>query len=131
MILSCFFKRVIPLKNNSICAICGKPYYTCNSCDDYKRLYPWKMFTDTSEHYKIYQIIHGHSIGIYNKNETKEKLQNVNLSDLETLTDSIQKTIKEIFDIKDVEKTKGIIVTNSIENDNITKRKKKNSKQKK
>ena len=85
------------MKNNSICAICGKPYYTCNSCNDFRRLYPWKMFTDTSEHYKIYQIIHGYSIGVYNKEETKEKLQNVNLSDLETLIESIKNIIYDIL----------------------------------
>ena len=55
------------------------------------------MFTDTSEHYKIYQIIHGYSIGVYNKEETKEKLQNVNLSDLETLIESIKNIIYDIL----------------------------------
>lgn len=91
------------MKNNSICAICGKAYYACKSCGEYKRLYPWKMFTDTLEHYKIYQIIHGYSIGVYDKQETKAKLQNVDLSDLNTLIESIQTIIKDILGMNNIQ----------------------------
>lgn len=86
------------LANNATCSICGKPYYRCNFCKDYKNLYPWKLHTDTSEHFKIYQIIHGYSIGVYDKAETKTKLQNVDLSDLETLRDNIKALIKDIME---------------------------------
>ena len=37
------------------------------------RLSPWKIHTDTAEHYKIYQIIHGLSTNAYSKAEAKEK----------------------------------------------------------
>lgn len=110
------------MKNNSICAICGKPYYTCNSCGEYKRLYPWKTFTDTSEHYKIYQIIHGYSIGVYDKAETKDKLQNVDLSDLETLIESIRSIIKEILNDGSVQKNESIKTTNSIVDNKTSKK---------
>lgn len=84
-------------KNNAICRICGQPYYLCTSCKDFQILYPWKLHTDTTEHYKIYQIIHGYSTGIYNKSEAKERLENVDLSDLKTLRENIQVIINEII----------------------------------
>jgi len=85
---------------NSYCNICGKGYHLCLSCNNTKELTPWKIYTDTSEHYKIYQIIHGYSVGVYTKNEAKEKLQNVDLSDLESLRDNIKKIIKDIMSTK-------------------------------
>lgn len=84
-------------KNNATCAICGKGYYACLSCKSFMSLNPWKIHTDTPEHYKIYQIIHGYSTGVYDINEAKNKLQNVDLSDLEDLREHIKALIKEIL----------------------------------
>lgn len=84
-------------ENNATCAICGKGYYACLSCKSFMSLNPWKIHTDTPEHYKIYQIIHGYSTGIYDINEAKDKLQNVDLSDLEDLREHIKVLIKEIL----------------------------------
>lgn len=81
-------------KNNATCSICGKPYYVCLSCKDSVRANPWKIHTDTAEHYKVYQIIHGLSTNVYTKDEAKTKLKNVNLSD----KDSFRPHIKEIID---------------------------------
>ena len=63
--------------NNSNCAICGKPYHLCLSCKDKMQAEPWKKHTDTSEHFKIYQIIRGYNTGIYTKAEASEKLKTV------------------------------------------------------
>lgn len=79
------------------------------------------MFTDTSEHYRIYQIIHGYSIGVYDKTETKSKLQNVDLSDLDTFIDSIKTTITDIINadsIKDRNITDKIAVVKKQKNRN-------------
>ena len=84
-------------KNNAICSICGKGYYMCLSCKDMMNLNPWKKHTDTSEHYKIYQILHGYSTGVYNKEEAKSKLQNVDLSDFDSLRDNIKCLINTIM----------------------------------
>lgn len=102
-------------KNNATCRICGKPYHLCASCKDFNILYPWKLHTDTAEHYKIYQIIHGYSTGIYNKSEAKERLENVDLSDLKTLRENIQAIINEIIK-SDNDKTK--TVQQEVENKN-------------
>lgn len=84
-------------RNNASCSICEKAYYMCISCKDMISLSPWKVHTDTSEHYKIYQIIHGYSTGVYNKKEAKSKLQKVDLSDLESFKDNIKTIIKDIM----------------------------------
>ena len=84
-------------KNNSTCAICGKGYYMCRSCKDQLRLSPWKIHTDTSEHYKIFQIVRGYSIGLYTKDEAKDKFKNVDLADLKDFLPEVQSVIETIL----------------------------------
>lgn len=82
---------------NATCSICGKGYHVCLSCKDAMTAAPWKIHTCTSEHFKIYQIIHGLSTGVYDEREAKTKLKNVDLSDLEDLRDNIKEIIKKVM----------------------------------
>lgn len=82
---------------NATCTICGNGYHLCFSCKDKIKLSPWKVYTDTAEHFKIHQIIHGLSTKVYTKNEAKSKLQNVDLSDLETFRPNIKAIIKDVL----------------------------------
>lgn len=82
---------------NATCAICGSRYHMCITCKSIMELNPWKIHTDTSEHYKIYQILHGYSVGIYNKKEAKLKLKMVDLSDFDSLRDNIKDLINIIM----------------------------------
>lgn len=96
-------------KNNATCSICGKEYYACLSCRDSVQLAPWKIHTDTSEHYKVFQIVRGFSTGVYTKDEAREKFKNVDLSDLNTFRPHIKSIIKDILKeekvvVKSVEK---------------------------
>ena len=84
-------------ENNATCSICGKEYYACLSCRDSLKANPWKVHTDTAEHYKVYQIIHGISTGVYTRDEAKEKFKNVDLSDLNGFRPHIKKIIKDIL----------------------------------
>lgn len=84
-------------ENNAVCSICGKEYYVCLSCHDSMKVNPWRMFTDTSEHYKVHQVIKGYSTGVYTKDETRVKLKNINLEDLESYRPNIKKIIKDIL----------------------------------
>jgi len=92
-------------KNNSTCAICGRGYYMCRSCKDQFRLSPWKIHTDTSEHYKVFQILHGYTIGIYSKDEAREKFKSVDLSDLEIFIPNVKSAIKSILAEEEPEKS--------------------------
>lgn len=84
-------------RNNAICSICGKGYHKCLSCKSQMDSAPWKMYTDTSEHYKIFQVIHGFNTGVYTKDEARSRLQSIDLSDLNELRDNIKKAIKDII----------------------------------
>lgn len=84
-------------KNNATCSICGKEYYACLSCRDALKANPWKIHTDTSEHYKVYQIIHGLSTKVYTEDEARIKLKNVNLDDVETFRPHIKEIVKNIL----------------------------------
>lgn len=83
-------------KNNATCSICGKGYYKCIACKDMMNLNPWKKHTCTSEHYKIYQVIHGYNTKVYDKEDAKSKLQMIDLSDFDNLRDNIKNIINEI-----------------------------------
>ena len=90
-------KNIMAEQNNTTCSICGNPYYLCMSCRDSLQTNPWKVHTDTSEHYKIYQIIRGFNTNVYTKDEARIKLKNVNLDDLNSFRPHIKKIIKDII----------------------------------
>ena len=84
-------------KHNSFCAICGKSYYYCNSCKDIAHLYPYKILTDTTEHYKVFMVVRGYNNGLYTKEEAYERLKNVDTSDIDNYKDNIKKIVKDIL----------------------------------
>lgn len=90
-------------KNNAVCSICGRPYYKCLSCKELMKLSPWRAFTDTPEHFKIFSIIKGVNTGVYTKREARRKLKNVDLSDFDSLRPNIQEIICDIMGHEKVE----------------------------
>lgn len=102
-------------ENNAVCSICGKEYYACLSCHDSIKVNPWKMFTDTSEHYKVFQVIRGLSTKVYTKEEARDKLKNINLDDMSSFRPHIKKIIKDIIkEEKTVAKT--VEINDSVDN---------------
>ena len=83
-------------KNNATCAICGKGYKMCMSCDKNKPGMVWKLHCDCPEHYKIFQVIHGYTSGKYTNAEAAKKLERIDLSDFDELRDNIQEIIMQI-----------------------------------
>lgn len=84
-------------KNNATCAICGEPYYVCMSCRDSLKINPWKVHADTPNCYKVYQVVHGFSTGVYTKDEAKDKLKNIDLGNLNSFRPHIKKIVKDIL----------------------------------
>lgn len=84
-------------ENNAVCSICGKAYHLCLACSDAMKLHPWKTYTDTQECFKVFQVVRGFSTGVYTKDEAKEKLQNVDLKDVDTFRPHIKKIVKDIL----------------------------------
>ena len=102
-------------KINATCSICGNGYHMCLSCKDMAKMRPWQIHTDTSEHYKVYQILHGYTIGVYSKDEAKEKLNNVDLSDMNDYVVSVKNALNEILS-NDVDKKE----TNKVVDDGVS-----------
>ena len=103
-------------ENNAVCSICGKPYYLCLSCSSAMKLHPWKTYTDTQECFKVFQVVRGFSTGVYTKDEAKEKLQNVDLKDVNSFRPHIKKIVKDILkEEKTVVKTVEIIENTVVE----------------
>lgn len=84
-------------KNNATCAICGEPYYVCMSCRDSLKINPWKVHTDTANCYKVYQVVHGLSTGVYTNDEAKDKFSNIDLENLNSFRPHIKKIIKNVL----------------------------------
>lgn len=82
-------------KYNATCAICGKPYHMCYSCKSNQNAI-WKRHCDTAEHYKIYQLVHGYTTGLYTDAEAAAKLKNIDVSDVDELRPHIRDIIKKI-----------------------------------
>lgn len=86
--------------HNSYCAICGNSYYYCHSCKDQARLHPYKIHTDTSEHFKVFTVVRGYSVGLYTKEEANKLLKNIDISDMDTYKDNIKSVLNEILKIE-------------------------------
>lgn len=84
-------------QNNATCSICGNGYHLCISCKDSVKLHPWKMHTDSASCYQVFQVVKGYSTGVYNREEFKSKLKNIDLSNLENYRDHIKLLIKDVL----------------------------------
>ena len=80
---------------NATCSICGNGYHLCMSCKDKMDLQPWKAFTDSASCYQVFQVVKGYSTGVYTKEEFKNKLKNIDLSNLESYKENIKALIKD------------------------------------
>ena len=88
-------------KNNNVkCIICGKGYHVCRSCKDKLAVAPYKLLTDTSEHYKVYQVVNAYRGKVYTKEEAREVLKNIDISDKDTYLDSVKKILDEILEVE-------------------------------
>lgn len=84
-------------KYNATCSICGKPYNMCYSCDKKNAQLIWKRFCCCPEHYKIYQVVHGYTTGLYTKAEADKKLKNIDTSDIDELRTNIREILVGIM----------------------------------
>lgn len=89
-------------KPNHVCPICGTQYYACDSCEAHKNITPWKVITDTAEHYKILKILSAFNGNKLSDKEAKEMLQNVDLSDKYTFVDEVKVSIDSIMNRKEI-----------------------------
>ena len=84
-------------KTNAKCAVCGKPYYVCMSCKDKMAVKPYKVHTDTAEHYKVFEILRAFNIGAITKEDAKRKLSKVDLSDKDDFRECTKELLERIY----------------------------------
>ena len=82
---------------NHYCIICGKGYHACDSCAEVKTFQPWRILTDSSEHWKIYMTIKDFNEGIISKDEAAKQLQNCDLTDKKRFKPSAIASIDKIL----------------------------------
>lgn len=104
-------------KNNAVCRICGKEYHVCLSCSDAMKLHPWKIYTDSQSCFQVFQVVRGFSTGVYTKDEAREKLQNVDLKNVDSFRPHIKKIVKDI--LKEDKVVVEDVATDEVETDKI------------
>lgn len=82
---------------NTFCAICGKGYHICTSCQDTKTFSSWRTVADTPGHFKIYTLIHAYHYGRLDREEAASQLKECDLSGLTEFVPEIRATIEEIL----------------------------------
>lgn len=83
-------------KFNATCAICGKPYKVCRSCQEIKSFTPWRTVTDTLQHYSIFLTLTEYA-KTKNKEVAREELSTCDLSELDIFKESVRNMIAEIM----------------------------------
>ena len=102
-------------QNNATCSICGSEYYVCLSCKDKMKLHPYKIHCCLPSHFQVFQVVRGFSTGVYDKDEFKSKLKNIDLSDLEDYREHIKTLIKDVLKEDVVETVKTVEENESVE----------------
>lgn len=104
-------------KINHWCILCGKGYHACDACNEVRTFAPWRAFTDSIDHFKIFSVLKDYNNRIITKDEAKELLSHVNLGDKDSFKENSRKLIDEIFkkDIAPESKSikKGAIATSA------------------
>lgn len=90
-------------KINHWCIVCGKGYHACNSCDDVKSFTPWKILTDTSNHYSIRLIIDDYTNNVIDKKKAKDMLKKCDLTGYKDFLPHVSKIISDILAYDDHE----------------------------
>lgn len=88
-------------KNNATCITCGKGYHLCMACERSKSTWKyWKMLADSENCYKIYQVVNDYNFNKISKNEAKNLLEKLDLTELDTFRVNIKEKIIEIMKTK-------------------------------
>lgn len=84
-------------KINHWCAVCGKGYHACDSCDSAKSFTPWRKFTCTIEHFQLFMILREFNNGSIPKEEARSLIGNFDLSEKDTFKEGARVVIEAIL----------------------------------
>lgn len=91
------------------CRICGKKYKVCDRCETARNRTPWRVITDTAEHYQIWIIIRQYKQNLITKEEAKEMLSNIPFqNELDAFIPAIKDTINSIMTEEEIVKNENV-----------------------
>lgn len=91
---------------NSTCAICGQKYHLCVACERKKSTWKsWRMFVDKENCYNIYKVLNDYHFKKIEKDEARELLLKLDLSELDTFKEGIKEKINDILLVEKNTKT--------------------------
>lgn len=80
------------------CRVCGNKYKVCSSCENVRKRTPWRVITDTAQHYQVWLAVNQYQSGLITKQEAQEVLKRSGVSkkDIKTFIPSVRALIQEI-----------------------------------
>jgi len=92
---------------NHHCIVCGTGYHACDTCQEIKGIAPWRAYTDTVEHYKIFSVLQDYNGKKISAEDAKTKLDNCDITGWESFKESSASLIRKILatETKKVAKT--------------------------
>lgn len=79
------------------CKACGTEYKYCPTCAKYASLPTWMWKCDTEECNEIFDAVSAYKMGVKSSDCIKEALDKFEIKDYSKFSDSIQKTLNELF----------------------------------
>ena len=94
-----FFMEIIMDKQfYNTCAICGKEYKRCKTCEENRGTWAsWKQFVDSSNCFQIFATLRSYNTGSSTQEAAKAALEKCDLSKLDDFLPDIKKLICDIM----------------------------------
>lgn len=87
-------------KNNKICIICKNGYHYCPSCREDNNKPSWYAIFDSENCKTIYDVCTEYRDGIIDKKTAYDRIAKLDISGIETFSDSTKAQIKDILSYK-------------------------------
>ena len=83
-------------KPNHTCAVCGRQYYACRSCD---KRNTWKSVCDTPQHYQVYITVVQYKRGLIDKETARMYFDRISVTreEMSRFVDGVRDVIGEVF----------------------------------
>lgn len=85
------------MRDERTCVICGTHYSYCPNCVDYNSQPRWKFLFHDKNCHDIYRILNDYGAGMITKDQARDRLKSIDLSNLNDFRKDFQDQIKDIM----------------------------------
>ena len=85
------------IRNNKTCIICGKKYTYCSHCDAFEKQPTWMVDFHEENCMDIFYAVSNYNAEVATLEETVNKLEKLDLSNIDNFDKSIKECIEKIF----------------------------------